>query len=328
VTDINSDYGAVTSGTDRAVSGLPTRADGKPAGPGVDPRLTAAVGDTDEQTRKGRDKVREGADKAKKYTKGLSDIQDEAGRGVRDVSNKSSMPSMPSVPQSSPAPQAAAPTPTPAPAPSMPSTPAPSGLATIDPGLLAALVEASQDRAAVDAAEGIVPGLDGDPASASSATSPQNPQPLDVSQVSLEEYPGGALSKEQIAGVIDQALTINGVPNDPALRAQWQELYQHMAAGESGGDPNARNLWDSNATGAMMPDGAYANSSRGMWQCIPSTFAAYHMGGTSTSIYDPVASAAASMNYVMDRYNVSPGGQGLDAFMARQGVGTASYQGY
>ena len=193
----------------------------------------------------------------------------------------------------------------------------------IDPALLEALVQASQDRAS-----GGIPELDGDPASASSATSPQNPQPLALSQVSLAKYGSGPLSQEETAAVIDQALTINGVPNDPALRAQWHDLYQHMAVGESSRDPDALNNWDTNATGAMREDGAYANSSRGMWQTIPSTFAAYHMAGTSTSIYDPVASAAASMNYVMNTYNVAPTGQGLQAFMVRQGVGTGGYQGY
>lgn len=60
----------------------------------------------------------------------------------------------------------------------------------------------------------------------------------------------------------------------------------------------------------IVSDGAHANSSRGAWQCIPTTFAAYHMAGTSNSIYDPVASAAASMNYVMNTYHVSPTGRG------------------
>ena len=300
---------------------LPTGRGGKPPSLGaVDPRLTSAVNDTEAQNREGRDKVEKGGDKTDKYTKGISALQDEGARNLK--STGSAMPAMPTVPQ-------AAPPAPPPPAPAAPFTPppnlvAPSGLSTIDPALLAALVAATQERIA----EGAVPSLDGDPASASSATTPQNPQPLPLDQVSLAKHPGGPMSEAQTAAVIDQALTINGVPNDPELRAKWHELYQHMAIGESSRDPNAYNNEDSNATGPILADGAHANSSRGTWQTIPTTFAAYHMAGTSNSIYDPVASAAASMNYVMHNYHVTPTGQGLEAFMARQGVGTASYQGY
>ena len=44
---------------------------------------------------------------------------------------------------------------------------------------------------------------------------------------------------------------------------------------------------------------------------------AYHQPGTSTSIYEPVANIAASMNYVMDRYGVSPDGSNLAARVAQ-----------
>ena len=77
------------------------------------------------------------------------------------------------------------------------------------------------------------------------------------------------------------------------------------------------NLSDSNARGAQMSDGAPANSSRGPAQCIPGTFAGYHQPGTSTSIYEPVANIAASMNYVMDRYDVSPDGSNLASRVAQ-----------
>lgn len=234
---INNDFGAVIDGTGRAMDGMPARTDGKSTAPGVDPRLTSAVEDTSAQGRAGRDKVRAAGDKTGQYTKDLADLQDRGGRDVKGIGGegKSSMPSMPTVPQSgqsqaAPAPAPAAAAPAPMPAPPMPSTP-PSGLSTIDPQLLQALVDASKERAEQDAANGIYPQVPGDPASASSATTPQRPQPLDVSQVSLDKYPGGQMTPQQTAAVIDQALTINGVPNDPTLRAQWQALYQHMAEG-------------------------------------------------------------------------------------------------
>jgi hypothetical protein len=209
------------------------------------------------------------------------------------------------------------------------SAPAPSALSSINPLALLALFAATQEQAEAASTAGLAPTLAGAAADSSSATTPQPGQPLSVSQVSLQKSPYGALSPSQVASVIDQALTINGVPNNPELRAEWQQIYQHMAKGESAGDPNAVNNSDSNATGAWIAsDGAYENSSRGLWQCIPSTFAQYHMAGTSNSIYDPVASAAASMNYVMNRYNVAPTGEGLATFAAARGLGRGTYTGY
>jgi len=64
-------------------------------------------------------------------------------------------------------------------------------------------------------------------------------------------------------------------------------LYQMMT--ESGGNPNAINLWDSNA--------ARGDPSRGLMQTIMSTFLAYHWPGTSYNIYDPLANIAAALNY-------------------------------
>lgn len=330
---ISNEYDAVTTGADRTSADLSAPVSERRPTPGVDPRVAAVVDDAETDNQRGRDKVRDGADKSGTYTRGLRDIQDEGGRAVRGLGGPS-LPTMPmtaaaATPAPAPAP-AAAPAPMMAPAPMpTPSTPSPpAGVTTISPALLAALVAATQERLQSDAAAGITPGLSGAPASQRSATTPQPAQPLDRSQVSFEKYPGGQLSREQTAAVIDQALTINGVPNDPHLRAQWQQLYQHMADGESARNPNAVNTSDVNATGLRQVDGAPANSSRGVWQCIPTTFAAYHMAGTSTSIYDPVASAAASINYVMDRYHVAPTGEGLAAFASARGLGRGTYTGY
>ena len=115
-----------------------------------------------------------------------------------------------------------------------------------------------------------------------------------------------------MAGAINAALDARGVTN-PAARRNWLAGYMTLTARESGHNATVVNLSDSNAHGAQMSDGAPANSSRGPAQTIPSTFAAYHQPGTSTSIYEPVANIAASMNYVMDRYGVSPDGSNLAA---------------
>jgi hypothetical protein len=70
----------------------------------------------------------------------------------------------------------------------------------------------------------------------------------------------------------------------------FQHLLQ-LAMNESGGNPNAINLWDSNAM-AGIP-------SMGLMQTIQPTFDAYSLGG---SIWDPVANAVAAIRYMLDRY--------------------------
>lgn len=111
----------------------------------------------------------------------------------------------------------------------------------------------------------------------------------------------------------------------------WEKGYRTAASRESGGNANACNVWDSNAvtptgyssvrdygdgysrTGVSKLDGKLTpfQCSRGLVQCIPQTFAAYHAPGTSTNIYDPVASVAASIRYVRDRYGVAADGSDL-----------------
>ncbi|MFD9499386.1 transglycosylase SLT domain-containing protein [Streptomyces sp. NPDC060035] len=63
---------------------------------------------------------------------------------------------------------------------------------------------------------------------------------------------------------------------------------------ESSGNPMAINNWDSNAV-AGIP-------SKGLLQVIDPTFQAYHVAGTSTDSYDPVANITAACNYAADRY--------------------------
>ncbi|MFI1766804.1 transglycosylase SLT domain-containing protein [Streptomyces sp. NPDC020800] len=63
---------------------------------------------------------------------------------------------------------------------------------------------------------------------------------------------------------------------------------------ESSGNPNAINLWDSNAAKGIP--------SKGLLQVIDPTFNAYHVAGTSFDIYDPVANITAACNYAAARY--------------------------
>ncbi|MDQ0988567.1 LysM peptidoglycan-binding domain-containing protein [Streptomyces sp. V2I9] len=63
---------------------------------------------------------------------------------------------------------------------------------------------------------------------------------------------------------------------------------------ESSGNPAAINNWDSNAV--------RGTPSKGLLQVIDPTFQAYHVPGTSTDSYDPVANITAACNYAADRY--------------------------
>ena len=109
----------------------------------------------------------------------------------------------------------------------------------------------------------------------------------------------GGSGVQRWAGLVAQALAMLGLP----LSLSGQVLYQMQT--ESGGNPNAINNWDINA---QMGD-----PSRGLLQVIGSTFAAYHVAGTSSNIYDPLANIAAAINYARARYGPTliSGGMGM-----------------
>lgn len=91
-----------------------------------------------------------------------------------------------------------------------------------------------------------------------------------------------------LAGWIAAALAITNTPES------WAGPLSVLIGRESGGNPNAINLTDSNA--------AAGHPSQGLMQTIPSTFNAYHQAGTSFNINDPVANIAAGINYIKARY--------------------------
>ncbi|WP_327099837.1 transglycosylase SLT domain-containing protein [Nocardia vinacea] len=112
------------------------------------------------------------------------------------------------------------------------------------------------------------------------------------------------LSEDQVRYYIGKALDALGI-TDPAARARWTEGYMTLIERESGFRAGAINNWDSNA--------AAGHASQGLTQTIPGTFSSYHVAGTSSNITDPTANIAASMNYVMHRYDVSADGSNLAA---------------
>ncbi|MFF1478410.1 transglycosylase SLT domain-containing protein [Streptomyces sp. NPDC058301] len=91
-------------------------------------------------------------------------------------------------------------------------------------------------------------------------------------------------------GWIRQSLDImaqHGIPGS------YEGIYRNVMR-ESSGNPLAINNWDSNAV-AGTP-------SKGLLQVIDPTFQAFHVPGTSTDSYDPVANIVAACNYAAKTY--------------------------
>ncbi len=134
----------------------------------------------------------------------------------------------------------------------------------------------------------------------------------DVLYTPTSTMTGKAFAEETVR----TTLALMGLP----VTNEWVNGYLTMALRESSYNPNAVNTYDSNAKnvveingGKNVSDGHPGQCSRGMWQCIPQTFARYHQAGTSLSIYDAVASCAASINYVRAAYGVANDGSNLAA---------------
>ncbi|WP_019729708.1 hypothetical protein, partial [Mycobacterium avium] len=105
--------------------------------------------------------------------------------------------------------------------------------------------------------------------------------------------PGG---RPAVLAAIRKALDIKGI-HDPAARARWERGMDLVARRESNYNAGAVNDWDANA--------ARGTPSKGAWQFIEPTFAAYHQRGTSRDIHNLVAQACAFINYAMGRYGVA-----------------------
>ncbi|WP_435244959.1 phage tail tape measure protein [Streptomyces tendae] len=99
---------------------------------------------------------------------------------------------------------------------------------------------------------------------------------------------GGGTGVSQWSPLVSQVLAMLGAPGT-ALPAVLKRIEM-----ESGGNPNAINLWDSNAKAG--------HPSQGLMQTIPSTFNAYAGPFRSRGITDPLANIYAGVNYAMHRY--------------------------
>jgi hypothetical protein len=96
----------------------------------------------------------------------------------------------------------------------------------------------------------------------------------------------------QWGGLMMAVLKHFGIP-------QLYSTFMAQMMTESGGNPRAINLWDSNAQ-AGIP-------SQGLMQVIPPTFAAYAGPYRSRGIMDPLANIYAAVAYAISRYGASIG---------------------
>ncbi|MFZ5890748.1 MAG: hypothetical protein ACOY0T_06820, partial [Myxococcota bacterium] len=155
---------------------------------------------------------------------------------------------------------------------------------------------------------------------------PTTPAQLSPRDVTFKRFTSPS-TPEKIGKWIREACRKAGATPSSA----WVKGYKTIISRESSGDPNACNVWDSNAKtppgfkkvkdfgngytrqGRIKLNGrpTHFQCSRGIVQCIPQTFARHHARGTSRNIYDPVASIASSMRYVLSRYNVAKDGSNL-----------------
>jgi hypothetical protein len=130
---------------------------------------------------------------------------------------------------------------------------------------------------------------------------------ISLPQVAFDGRGAWPEGPEAIRGYLEDALTRIGIM-EASARGHWIEGMMTIADHEAQFHSNAINLFDSNAYGPPQLDGAPLHATRGPWQMMPDTFAAFHQAGTSYSAWDPVAAACASINYQMSRYGVSRDG--------------------
>ncbi|WP_458085813.1 phage tail tape measure protein [Streptomyces malaysiensis] len=98
------------------------------------------------------------------------------------------------------------------------------------------------------------------------------------------KYAGGGKLGQWIA----KAMGITKVP------ASWAGPLRTLIMRESGGNPNAINLWDSNYR--------RGDPSRGLMQTIGSTFRAYRLKSLPNNIYDPISNIVAGIRYIKATY--------------------------
>lgn len=103
---------------------------------------------------------------------------------------------------------------------------------------------------------------------------------------------GGPAPQGQVADWINQAIEILKAQGYPVARMNPNDIW-NIIQHESGGNPDAVNNRDSNAAGGTP--------SKGLMQCVDSTFNAYRLPGHD-DIHNPVDNIIAGVRYSIDRY--------------------------
>lgn len=125
--------------------------------------------------------------------------------------------------------------------------------------------------------------------------------------------PSGSPPPGNVEEWIREAIKILQANGIPVTEENIDEIWKIIEK-ESSGNPHAINLWDSNAQ-AGTP-------SKGLMQCIDSTFNAHKLPGHD-DIWNPIDNIIAGVRYTFSRYGGFEGHPGLKAMS--QGGG---YQGY
>jgi len=125
--------------------------------------------------------------------------------------------------------------------------------------------------------------------------------------------PPGVVPAGEVGQWIDQALQVLAQNGHDVSRIDPSAVAA-IIAHESGGNPNAINLWDSNAA-AGIP-------SKGLMQTIDPTFNAYALPGHQ-NVWNPVDNIMAGVRYAEDRYGSVDNVPGIRAI--RSGGGYVGY---
>lgn len=121
-------------------------------------------------------------------------------------------------------------------------------------------------------------------------------------------WAGGTAKNSQVEAWVRQALSITGTS------LSWLPAMMVKAQKESGFNPRAINLWDSNFRAG--------HPSKGLFQTIDSTFNAHKMSGMN-DIWNPLHNTVAAIRYIKSRYGSVFNTPGMKS-MAKGGA----YKGY
>ncbi|UGT53953.1 transglycosylase SLT domain-containing protein [Nocardia asteroides] len=154
------------------------------------------------------------------------------------------------------------------------------------PERAAMVVEQAENIPAVGAA----PAVEAIPAPAPAPEVAPAPAPEPAPAPMPEPAPAPPAYPDNLDGWIRQALDIMAAKGIPG---SYEGIHRNIMR-ESTGNPQAINLWDSNA--------AMGIPSKGLLQVIDPTFAAYHVEGTPFDVWNPVSNIVAACNYAAHRY--------------------------